>query len=68
MRHDNDKQRLSYFITGSERRHAATPRRSMQDRRHRIRFESLISDCRSGLTRRREDEEGFVEIKSLYRE
>ena len=68
MRQDTDNQQESCYVTGSERRHAASPRRSRDNRRHRVRFESLISDCRTGLTRRREDEEGFVEIKSLYNE
>ncbi|MDH5473966.1 MAG: hypothetical protein OEY87_00720 [Gammaproteobacteria bacterium] len=56
------------YITGSERRHARLPRRSGQARRHRIRFESEISDCRSHQTRRLEEREGFVEFESLYEE
>jgi len=56
------------YITGSERRQARQPRRSHQKRRYRIRFESLLSDCRSGLKRRCEDEEGFFEFENLYLE
>jgi len=54
------------YITGSERRHAKHPRRSQENRRYRIRFESLLYDCRSGTKRRSEDNEGFFEIESLY--
>lgn len=68
MQNDNHTRELSYFVSGSERRHAKIPRRSQQNRRHRIRFESLISDCRTGFARRREDEEGFEEFESLYLE
>ena len=57
-----------FYITGNERRHAKLPRRCIQNRRYRIRFESLLSDCRSGIKRRREDEEGFFEFESLYKE
>ncbi|MDH5765437.1 MAG: hypothetical protein OEZ38_05410 [Gammaproteobacteria bacterium] len=56
------------FITGCERRLAKSPRRADKPRRHRIRFESDLSDCRSGMLRRHEDEEGFIEIASLYNE
>lgn len=54
-----------YFI-GTERRTAAFPRRLSRGRRHRIRKEALISDCRTGMLRREEDLEGFIEIPSLY--
>ena len=58
----------TFYITGNERRSARFPRRSGQNRRHRIRFESVVSDCRTGMARRREDEEGFIEFESLYSE
>ncbi len=56
----------SQYYIGPERRHANHPRRSGQERRHRCRDESMLSDCRTGTPRRREDEEGFVEISNLY--
>ncbi|MCW8854633.1 MAG: hypothetical protein OQK76_03605 [Gammaproteobacteria bacterium] len=56
------------YITGSERRHAKHPRRSPGNRRYRIRFESLLYDCRSGANRRSEDDDGFLEFESLYKE
>lgn len=68
MRNEHRTQETGFYVTGAERRHAKTPRRSQASRRHRIRFESLISDCRSGMPRRREDEEGFIEFESLYTE
>lgn len=52
--------------SGPERRHANKPRRHHEDRRHRLRSESLVSDCREYVPRRKEDEEGFVEIANLY--
>jgi len=57
----------SQYYIGPERRHAYNPRREMTHcRRHRNRTESLISDCRTNMSRRREDSEGFVEISTLY--
>ncbi|MCW9012238.1 MAG: hypothetical protein OQL06_00530 [Gammaproteobacteria bacterium] len=65
-----NKQTSSYidtaYYTGTERRHASKPRRGEQERRHRLRTESLVSDCREYAPRRKEDEEGFVEISNLY--
>ena len=50
------------FYIGHERRKAHNPRRDTNDdRRHRNRTESLISDCRSTTDRRQEDIEGFIE-------
>ena len=54
-----------YYI-GPERRHANKPRRNRSERRHRLRYEALLSDCRNGDARRQEDEEGFIEIANLY--
>jgi len=54
------------YYSGPERRLAIQPRRERQDRRHRIRTESLISDCRSSQNRRSEDEDGYVIVASLY--
>lgn len=51
---------------GPERRHASKPRRFLHNRRNRIRLESLVSDCRTLSTRRKEDEEGFIEISDMY--
>lgn len=49
-----------------ERRHAETPRRiEGEQRRYRLRSEALISEFRSDI-RRKEDEEGFLEFSSLY--
>ena len=57
----------SQYYIGPERRSAHNPRRKMTHcRRHRNRTESLISDCRSDMSRRREDGEGFFEISTLY--
>ncbi len=53
------------YYTGPERRHAGEPRRIVNDRRYRIRFEAPISEFRIEL-RREEDEDGFVEFPSLY--
>ncbi|HEY9051554.1 MAG TPA: hypothetical protein VIQ03_08430 [Gammaproteobacteria bacterium] len=54
------------YYFGPERRHANKPRRYHNERRHRIRDEALLSDCRTGMARRKEDEEGFFEISNLY--
>ena len=54
------------LYSGPERRHANKPRRANSERRHRVRTESLVSDCRENISRRKEDEEGFVEINNLY--
>ena len=54
------------YYSGPERRHAVTPRRIADDRRYRLRSEALISEYRSDL-RRKEDEEGFIEFSSLYK-
>jgi len=53
------------YYAGPERRMAARPRRSEATRRHRLRTESLISDCRTFSCRRKEDDEGFIEISNL---
>ena len=53
------------YYAGPERRMAAKPRRSDATRRHRLRTESLISDCRTFSCRRNEDDEGFIEISNL---
>ncbi len=53
------------YYSGPERRHAEKPRRIKNDRRYRLRSEALISEYRSDL-RRKEDEEGFIEFSSLY--
>jgi len=53
------------YYSGPERRHARAPRRIENDRRYRLRSEALISEYRSDL-RRKEDEEGFIEFSSLY--
>lgn len=60
------KENNKYYI-GIERRHALNPRRkSADERRHRTRAESLVSDCRKEKVRRDENEEGFYEIPNLY--
>jgi len=57
----------SQYYIGPERRHAHNPRRELDhNRRHRMRVESLISDCRISKYRRKEDDEGFFEISTLY--
>ncbi len=61
----NDSYQIAYYF-GPERRHANHPRRYHMERRHRIRDEALLSDCRNGMPRRKEDEEGFFEISDLY--
>lgn len=61
----NDSSQALYYI-GPERRHANHPRRQNTERRYRKRTESILSDCRSGRPRRKEDEEGFFEISNLY--
>jgi len=53
------------YYSGPERRHAEKPRRDINDRRYRLRSEALISEYRSDL-RRKEDDEGFIEFSSLY--
>ncbi len=55
-----------HYYLGPERRTARSPRRSNPCRRHRIRRESLVSDCRTLACRREEDRDGFVEVSSLY--
>ena len=67
MTNDNNMIESQYYI-GPERRHAQQPRRAGDERRHRCREETMLSDCRTSGARRREDEEGFVEIASLYNE
>ncbi len=54
------------YFTDPERRLATHPRRTDSDRRYRKRSESLVSDCRESNSRRKEDEEGFIEISDLY--
>lgn len=58
----------SAYYSGPERRLASCPRRGRPNRRHRIRSESLISDCRLQQSRREEDEDGFIELPGLYQE
>ena len=53
------------YYTGPERRKASKPRRQLKQRRHRIRSESLISDCRVQRARRKEDEEELTELLFL---
>jgi len=48
-----------------EKRIATIPRRVIPNRRHRIRTESLVSDCRTLFFRRNEDEEGFTDAYNL---
>jgi len=54
------------YYAGPERRTSAIARRSTHKRRHRIRFESLISDCRQLATRRKEDSEGAIDLSAIY--
>ncbi len=68
MNTENEYNDDGLFYTGPERRHANAPRRHNKDRRYRHRREALLSDCRTGECRRREDEEGFIEIAGLYPE
>ncbi len=56
------------YYSGPERRLASHPRRVNAHRRHRVRIESLVSDCRKWHCRREEDEDGFVELANLYTE
>ncbi|HED35110.1 MAG TPA: hypothetical protein ENJ08_13005 [Gammaproteobacteria bacterium] len=56
----NTDQNIWY--AGPERRVTHKPRRSLMVRRYRKRLESLVSDCRSGKVRRKEDEDGYVEF------
>lgn len=62
--HTEDEETVWYY-TGPERRRANIPRRQHDDRRYRLRNESLISDFRLGMARRQEDADGFVEISGL---
>ncbi len=55
----------SQYYNGPERRQARSPRRKNHERRHRLRTEAPMPDCRTGLTRRWEDEQGFHEIANL---
>jgi len=48
-----------------EKRIAMIPRRVMPNRRHRIRTELLVSDCRTLFFRRIVDEEGFTNEYNL---
>lgn len=54
------------YYSGPERRVSPAPRRNKDKRRHRLRREALVSDCRLLSSRRSEDEEGFIEVSSLY--
>ena len=54
------------YYYGPERRIARESRRSIYVRRHRNRTESLVCDCRDSSVRRKEDEEGYTGISSLY--
>lgn len=54
------------YYSDPERRVSPIPRRSKDNRRHRLRFEALVSDCRLLSSRRSEDEEGFLEVSNLY--
>lgn len=56
---------VTWYYTGLERRQANKPRRQHNDRRYRLRKESLISDFRQNYSRRQEDVDGFVEIDGL---
>lgn len=49
------------FYNATEQRITTVPRRLRQSRRHRTRTESLVSDCRTLFSRRKEDEEGFFD-------
>lgn len=53
------------YYDGPERRIATQPRRYKSGRRHRLRTEALISDCRNLPARRREDEEGLFDLARL---
>ncbi len=55
-----------FYYTGPERRHAKAPRRLIFCRRHRIRRESLVTDCRQTPCRRQEDVDGYIELSTLY--
>lgn len=54
------------YYSGPERRLATHPRRLRPHRRHRLRSESLVSDCRKLQYRREEDVDGFTEHPHLY--
>lgn len=58
----------TYYYTGPERRHARAPRRAIFCRRHRMRTESLVTDCRLTPCRRQEDFDGYIELSTLYDE
>jgi len=61
----NDIVNSSYY-SNPERRLANKSRRSSAGRRHRLRNESLVSDCRTNSARRKEDEDGYTEVSNLY--
>lgn len=54
------------FYKGPERRITPVPRRARLNRRHRLRRETLVSDCRLLKSRRREDEEGIFDVSGIY--
>lgn len=54
------------YYSGPEKRVTPAPRRGKDNRRHRLRFEALVSDCRLLSSRRSEDEEGFIDVSKLY--
>jgi len=54
------------YYTGPERRVAPDSRRKKFSRRHRLRAEALVSDCRELACRRYEDEDGDMEISRLF--
>ena len=54
------------YYSGPERRTTPAPRRDKHKRRHRLRSEALVSDCRLLGSRRSEDEEGLIDVSSLY--
>ncbi|VAW69160.1 hypothetical protein MNBD_GAMMA09-3242 [hydrothermal vent metagenome] len=66
MRNEKDDITSSSYYSNPERRLAGKCRRSAENRRHRIRNESLISDCRTNRNRRKEDEDGYIEVSNLY--
>ncbi len=61
----NDIVNNSYY-SNPERRLANKSRRASSTRRHRTRNESLVSDCRINSARRKEDEDGYIEVSNLY--
>lgn len=54
------------YYSGPERRTTPAPRRGKHNRRHRLRSEALVSDCRFLVSRRNEDEEGLIDVSNLY--